>query len=141
MGFVTRGRGVSVHRSDCPNAQSLQSQKERIIDVSWDANPKGDTTYKAEVVIEAVDRMNLLRDVIAVLSEEGANVLSSSSRVSPRDNMAVFRFLFQVSDVGAINSIIRKAAAVHGVFDVHRTMPGEDPAADARKAMKKGSIK
>ena len=84
--------------------------------------------------------MNLLRDIVAVLSEEGANVLDSSSHVSPRDNLAMFKFLFQVSDVGAINSIIRKAAAVNGVFDVHRTMPGEDPAAAAKQAKKKGIV-
>ena len=124
LGFVTRGRGVSVHRADCPNAVALQEHPERIIDVEWEALPSSETSYKAEVIIEAMDRMNLLRDIIAVLSERGANVLSSSSQVSPRDNLAEFRFLFQVSDVESINVIIHNLATVPGVFDAHRTLPG-----------------
>ena len=124
VGFVTRGRGVSVHRADCPNARQLQEHPERIIEVSWDTLPSAETSYKAEVIIEAMDRMNLLRDIIAVLSERGANVLASSSQVSPCDNLAEFRFLFQVSDVDSINAIIRNLAAVDGVFDAHRTLPG-----------------
>ena len=124
LGFVTRGRGVSVHRADCPNAVALQEHPERIIDVEWEALPSSETSYKAEVIIEAMDRMNLLRDIIAVLSERGANVLSSSSQVSSRDNLAEFRFLFQVSDVESINLIIHKLATVPGVFDAHRTLPG-----------------
>ncbi len=124
VGFVTRGRGVSVHRADCPNAMSLMDHPERIIDVSWEDDPTFSTSYKAEIIIEALDRMNLLRDVATVLGEEGANVLSSSS-VAHRDNMVEMRFLFQVSDVGAIDSILQKMLAIEGVFDAHRMMPGE----------------
>ena len=124
VGFVTRGRGVSVHRADCPNARSLQEHAERIIDVQWEDLPSAETSYKAEVIIEAMDRMDLLRDIIAVFSERGANVLSSSSQTSQRDNLAELRFLFQVSDVESINAIIRNLTAVEGVFDAHRTLPG-----------------
>lgn len=124
VGFVTRGRGVSVHRRDCPNAVSLMEHPERIIDVSWENGANIETSYKVEVYIEALDRLNLLRDVAVVLSEAGANVLSSST-ASHRDNMVEMRFLFQVSDVAAIDKIIGKMGAVEGVFDAHRMMPGD----------------
>lgn len=124
VGFITRGRGVSVHRRDCPNAAALLAQPERIIEVSWEDSPKSDTSYKAEVFIEALDRLNLLRDVAVVLSEAGANVLSSSS-ISHRDQMVEMRFLFQVSDVRAIDTILTKLVGVEGVFDAHRMMPGD----------------
>lgn len=124
VGFVTRGRGVSVHRRDCPNASSLLEHPERIIDVSWEDDPTFSTSYKAEIVVEALDRMNLLRDVATVLGEEGANVLSSTT-VAHKDNMVEMRFLFQVGSVSAIDSILRKLIGIEGVFDAHRMMPGE----------------
>lgn len=123
LGFITRGRGVSVHRADCPNAIALQEHPERIIDVAWDTQGT-ETAYKAEVFIEALDRMNLLRDVAQVLSESGANVISSTT-TAHRDGMVEMRFLFKVSDVGAIDTIIQKARAIEGVFEAHRTLPGE----------------
>lgn len=124
VGFVTRGRGVSVHRRDCPNAISLLEHPERIIDVSWEDDPTFSTSYKAEIVVEALDRMNLLRDVATVLGEEGANVLSSTT-TAHKDNMVEMRFLFQVGSVSAIDSILRKLLGIEGVFDAHRMMPGE----------------
>ncbi len=124
VGFVTRGRGVSVHRRDCPNAQSLMEHPERIIDVSWENTQTSDTSYKVEVFIEALDRMNLLRDVAVILSEAGANVLSSTT-VSHRDSMVEMRFLFQVSDVASIDKILKKLLTVEGVFDAHRMLPGD----------------
>jgi GTP pyrophosphokinase len=122
VGFITRGRGVSVHRRDCPNATSLMEHPERIIDVEWENSPHGNTTYKVEVHIDALDRMNLLRDVVAVLSEAGANVLTSST-ASHRDSMVEMRFLFQVGSVSSIERILTKLKAVEGVFDAHRMMP------------------
>lgn len=123
LGFVTRGRGVSVHRADCPNAQDLMQQPERIIDVSWESEMSGSTSFKLEVFIEALDRMNLLRDVAVTLSEAGANVLSSST-TSHRDGMVEMRFLFQVSDVGHIDALLKKLRTIEGVFDARRMMPG-----------------
>ena len=111
LGFVTRGRGVSVHRADCPNAQDLMTEPERIIEVSWENEPSKSTSYQIEVFVEALDRMNLLRDVAVTLSEVGANVLSSST-TSHRDGMAEMRFLFQVSDIKHIDLI-----------HIHNTVP------------------
>ena len=122
LGFVTRGRGVSVHRADCPNAQDLMQTPERIIEVSWERDLPKNTSFKVEVLIEALDRMNLLRDVAIILSEQGANVLSSST-TSHRDGMVEMRFLFQVSDINHIDIVLSKLRGIEGVFDARRMVP------------------
>ena len=122
LGFVTRGRGVSVHRADCPNAQDLKQTPERIIDVSWERDLPKNTSFKVEVLIEALDRMNLLRDVTIILSEMGANVLACST-TSHRDGMVEMRFLFQVSDIAHIDIVLGRLRDVEGVFDARRMVP------------------
>ncbi len=124
IGFVTRGRGVSVHRADCPNAADLQKNPERIIDVSWADEATRAATYKVEVYIAALDRMNLLVDVSSVLSEMGANVLSCTT-TTHRDSTVEMRFLFQVSDLSAIDRILQRLKEVSGVFEAHRMVPGQ----------------
>ena len=90
MGFVTRGRGVSVHRTDCANAVSLRSQADRVIDVEWDNDSPGN--YVVSVEIEALDRSRLLRDVADVLSEHHVNILSCTSQTqADRDRAAAIR--------------------------------------------------
>ena len=86
MGFVTRGRGVSVHRTDCANAVSLRSQADRVIDVEWDNDAPGN--YTVGVEIEALDRSKLFRDVADVLSEHHVNILSCTSQMSARPDRA-----------------------------------------------------
>ncbi len=128
VGFVTRGRGVSVHRADCPNAVELLKSPERIIGVSWESDLPKNTSFQAEVYVEALDRMNLLRDIVVVLSDAGANVLSSNT-VSHRDGIVEMRFLFQVSDVANIEKVLAKLRSVEGVFDAKRMMPSNSKAA------------
>ena len=79
---------------------------------------------KIDVYIEALDRMNLLRDVAAALSEEGVNVLSSST-ATQRDGMVQMRFLFQVSDVEHVDDVIGRLYEIDGVFEARRMFPGE----------------
>ena len=124
VGFVTRGRGVSVHRADCPNAKSLMKEPERIIDVEWEQGDVSMAMYRIEVHIEAMDRMNLLRDVITVLAQEGVNVLNSSSAVG-NDGIVRMRYVFQVSDVGHVQDVLLRILEVDGVFEARRMNPGE----------------
>ncbi|MBR2803686.1 MAG: bifunctional (p)ppGpp synthetase/guanosine-3',5'-bis(diphosphate) 3'-pyrophosphohydrolase, partial [Eggerthellaceae bacterium] len=124
VGFVTRGRGVSVHRADCPNAKNLMKEPERIIDVEWEQGDVSTATYRIEVHIEAMDRMNLLRDVITVLAQEGVNVLNSSSAVG-NDGIVRMRYVFQVSDVGHVQDVLLRILEVDGVFEARRMNPGE----------------
>ena len=122
LGFVTRGRGVSVHRADCPNAKELMASPERIIDVSWEGSLPKNTSFKVEVYIEALDRLDLLRDVVNTLADSGANVLSCST-ISHRDNMVEMRFLFQVSDIDTIEYILNRLRKIDNVFDAKRMVP------------------
>jgi GTP pyrophosphokinase len=122
IGFVTRGRGVSVHREDCPNAQELQSTPERIINVEWDLGK--DTTFQIEIFVEAMDRLRLLQDVTSALAEQGVNILASSTSTH-RDGLVDMRFLFELGDLSRLDSILREMREVEGVFEARRTMPGE----------------
>ena len=123
MGFVTRGRGISVHRADCPNAADLKRSSERIIEVEWAQDSSREVSYEVEVQIEAMDRMSLLRDVTQVLSECGANVLACST-FSHKDSMVSMRFRIQISDITFIDTVLKKLRAVNGVFDAHRMIAG-----------------
>ncbi len=126
LGFVTRGRGISVHRDDCPNAVELKRSSERIIEVSWALEPGDEVSYEVELQLEAMDRMNLLRDVTQVLSECGANVLVCTTN-SHKDSMVSMRFRIQISDISFIETVLKKLGAVNGVFDAHRMIIGAQP--------------
>ncbi|HTK15948.1 MAG TPA: bifunctional (p)ppGpp synthetase/guanosine-3',5'-bis(diphosphate) 3'-pyrophosphohydrolase [Acidimicrobiia bacterium] len=121
MGFVTRGRGVSVHRTDCANALSLRSQADRVIDVEWDNDSPGN--YVVSVEIEALDRSRLLRDVADVLSEHHVNILSCTSQTQA-DRIARFRFEFELADPGHLHSILLAVKRVGSVYEASRVLPG-----------------
>ncbi len=121
MGFVTRGRGVSVHRTDCANALSLRSQADRVIDVEWDNDSPGN--YVVSVEIEALDRSRLLRDVADVLSEHHVNILSCTSQTQA-DRIARLRFEFELADPGHLHSILLAVKRVGSVYEASRVLPG-----------------
>lgn len=121
VGFVTRGRGVSVHRADCPNARGLvASSPERILEVEWDSEAK--TTYQVEILIEALDRTRLLQDISIALADAGVNVLSASVSTD-RQGIAYLRFLFELGSMDQLQKVVATVKGVSGVFDVKRTMP------------------
>ncbi len=121
MGFVTRGRGVSVHRTDCANAVSLRNQADRVIDVDWDNDAPGN--YTVSVEIEALDRSKLLRDVADVLSEHHVNIIACTSQTQP-DRIARLRFEFELADPGHLDSILAAVKRVDSVYDAARVLPG-----------------
>ncbi|HEY5165660.1 MAG TPA: bifunctional (p)ppGpp synthetase/guanosine-3',5'-bis(diphosphate) 3'-pyrophosphohydrolase, partial [Acidimicrobiia bacterium] len=121
MGFVTRGRGVSVHRADCANAAGLSTQTQRVIDVEWDHDETA--TFVVSVEIEALDRSRLLRDVAEVLAEHHVNILTSSSQTSS-DRVARFRFDFELADPSHLDSILQAIARVDSVYEAYRLLPG-----------------
>jgi GTP pyrophosphokinase len=121
MGFVTRGRGVSVHRADCANAVSLRSQADRVIEVEWDNDAPAN--YTVAVEIEALDRSKLLRDVADVLSEHHVNILSCTSQTQA-DRIARLRFEFELADPGHLDSILSAVKRVDSVYDAARVLPG-----------------
>jgi GTP pyrophosphokinase len=117
MGFVTRGGGVSVHRTDCTNASSLQQQSERIIDVKWAPSPS--SVFLVAIQVEALDRHRLLSDVTRVLADERVNILSASVTTSG-DRVAVSRFTFEMGDPKHLGHLLDVVRNVEGVFDVYR---------------------
>ncbi|MCL1595059.1 MAG: bifunctional (p)ppGpp synthetase/guanosine-3',5'-bis(diphosphate) 3'-pyrophosphohydrolase [Actinomycetia bacterium] len=117
VGFVTVGRGVSVHRADCANIGSLTLQAERMIDVAWAAEQTG--TFFVWIQVEALDRTKLLRDVTAALSDFGANIHASSS-VTGRDRIALLRYEIELSDREALEFVLGGLRAIEGVYDAYR---------------------
>ena len=123
MGFVTRGRGVSVHRSDCANAVSLTAdQADRLIDVDWDKDSSGH--FVVSVEIKALDRPRLLRDIFGVLADNHVNVLATSTVTSGVDRVATMRFEFEIGDPTHLEAMLRLLREVDSVYDVHRVVPG-----------------
>ncbi|UWW09153.1 RelA/SpoT family protein [Mycolicibacterium brumae] len=117
MGFVTRGGGVSVHRTDCTNASSLQQQSERIIDVQWAPGPT--SVFLVAIQVEALDRHRLLSDVTRVLADEKVNILSASVTTSD-DRVAISRFTFEMGDPKHLGHVLNVVRNVEGVYDVYR---------------------
>jgi GTP diphosphokinase / guanosine-3',5'-bis(diphosphate) 3'-diphosphatase len=121
VGFLTRGRGVSIHRIDCPNAKVLGTQQEaRMIEVWWDERQQG--TFVAAIQIEALDRRRLLRDVTSAISDHGIHILSSTSRTG-RDGIALFTFTFELADSSHLLHVIDAVRGIESVFDVYRVVP------------------
>jgi GTP pyrophosphokinase len=124
MGFITQGRGVSVHRDDCSNAVALaQRLGERIIDVEWDGSVSGQ--YRAVLEVMAFDRSRLLLDVSKVVAEYHLSIISSSTSTS---GSRIVRMVFDVelADPTHLSSLLAALKGVDGVFDAFRQLPGQN---------------
>ncbi len=120
LGFVTRGQGVSVHRTDCPNAKNLAREPERLIEVSWaEGKP---TSFVVTIQVEALDRVRLLSDVATVLSDHHVNILSATSMVG-RDRITRLRFSFELADLAHLSTILQAVKKVENVYDAYRVLP------------------
>jgi len=120
MGFVTRGRGVSVHRTDCPNAKALAKEPERLIDVSWRTGKP--TSFVVSVQVEALDRTRLLSDVATVLSDHQVNIITATSVVG-RDRITTLRFTFELADIAHLAQVLAAVKKVENVYDAYRVVP------------------
>ncbi len=121
MGFVTRGRGVSVHRSDCANGATLAaSQVDRVIEVEWDEAPAG--TFVASVEVKALDRSRLLRDVSAVLADAHVNIISCTT-VTGSDRISTMQFDFELGDPSHLEWLLRTIRQIDSIYDAYRVMP------------------
>lgn len=122
MGFITVGRGVSVHRTDCSNAVSLSGRMgDRVIDVEWDGSSKG--VFRATLEIMAFDRSRLLFDVSRIVAEYHLNIISSHSSTSS-DRIVRMTFDVELADPSHLTSLLVAIKAVDGVFDAFRQLPG-----------------
>jgi guanosine-3',5'-bis(diphosphate) 3'-pyrophosphohydrolase len=120
MGFVTRGQGVSVHRTDCPNVGALKKEPERLIEVSWaEGKP---TSFTVAIQVEALDRTRLLSDVATTLSDNHVNILAATSTTG-RDRLVRLRFTFELADIAHLSSVLASVKRVESVFDAYRVVP------------------
>jgi GTP pyrophosphokinase len=129
MGYITRGRGVTVHRTDCPNAKALHNQPEgRLIDVRWDMGTPADqhsSAYMARIRIETTDRTGMLNSITTVIANQGVNVFSASARTTKKKT-GMLDFVVEVRDSNQLMTLIRAIERVNGVMRVFRETPQSD---------------
>ncbi|CAB5240880.1 unannotated protein [freshwater metagenome] len=119
MGFITRGSGVSVHRTDCVNADDLRlNQGDRIVAVKWLSGAS--SVFLVNIQVEALDRARLLADVTRTLSEQHVNILSAAVSTS-KDRVAISRFTFEMADATHLDAVLAAVRQIEGVYDVYRT--------------------
>ena len=123
IGFVTRGRGVSIHRSDCANAVALADDGEegRLIDVEWEEGAS--TVFTAAVEVRSLDRPQLLRDVTVAVSEQQVNITSVNARAGS-DGASIMRFNMELSDGAQLVSVLHAVRRIDSVYDAYRVLPG-----------------
>ncbi len=126
LGFVTHGKGVSVHRVDCNNVETLKRHPDRLIEVAW--SPTEASVFLVNMQVEALDRPGLLTDITKALAEQRVNITSASVQTG-RDRIALSRFTFEMADPSHLDSVVRAVRRVHAVLDVYRVTGthGTDP--------------
>jgi guanosine-3',5'-bis(diphosphate) 3'-pyrophosphohydrolase len=123
IGFVTQGRGVSVHRSDCSNATALSERShERLIEVEWDKGVEG--VFLATLEVQAFDRSRLLADVSRVVSEHHLNIVAARTSTTS-DRVSRMAFDVELADPNHLHSLIASLKHLDGVFDAFRLLPGK----------------
>lgn len=125
VGFVTRGNGLSVHRSDCKNVAHMKKEPERFIPVSWSEDAESDV-YLVQVQIEALDRAGLLADIARVLSDNGVNMIAGSINTS-KERVAKSRFTFEMADPGHLSHVLRALRGIEGVYEAYRITGSSAP--------------
>lgn len=119
VGYITRGRGVTIHRQDCSNALRLgAAERSRMVDVSWSGTQEN--TYPVDVVLSAYDRQGLLRDVSTVVANEKVNVTAMRTETDKRRRMASMGLTVEVSDLGQLSRVLDRLSQLPNVFEVRR---------------------
>ena len=118
-GYVSLGRGITIHRTDCKNVQALMKDPERFVDVSWDG--ENESSYRVEIQIDAYDRTRLLEDLSRTFSEAGINIIGASCITN--HPMVKNKFVVEVGDTEQLKHCISRLRNVESVFDVYRITP------------------
>ncbi len=121
-GYITRGRGISIHRTDCTNLSTLNENDEnRFIEVAWDSNAP--FKFSVEIEVDAIDRTKLLRDITNTISEYDINITSATALKQKMNGFAKFRFLIEVSNKYILKDVINNLKQVDSVYDAFRVLP------------------
>ena len=121
-GYITRGRGVSVHRSDCPNIEMLQIEKDRQVGVSWDGEQGKDTRFLVEIEARVHDRPNTLLKVTNVISNYKLNIHYANARVT-RTGQGILNFSVEITSTSQLNNLLESIRNLPEVFSVYRVQP------------------
>ncbi|HEX7291501.1 MAG TPA: bifunctional (p)ppGpp synthetase/guanosine-3',5'-bis(diphosphate) 3'-pyrophosphohydrolase [Conexibacter sp.] len=120
VGYVSLGRGITIHREDCPNVEVLRKDPDRFTPVSWDG--ESSTSFKVELHIDGWDRHRLLEDLSRTFSEAGINIVEARCMSNPP--MIKNRFVIEVADTKTLDSTINRLRNIESVFDAYRVTPG-----------------
>jgi len=119
VGYITRGRGVTIHRRDCANVLSLKDEdRDRLIDVEWGALP--DRVFPLDIQLQAYDRPGLLRDVSALLANDRVNVLGINTSTDKRNMIAFMELHVEVTDIGQLSRILSRMGQLPNIIEVKR---------------------
>ncbi|MCJ7471698.1 MAG: bifunctional (p)ppGpp synthetase/guanosine-3',5'-bis(diphosphate) 3'-pyrophosphohydrolase [Actinobacteria bacterium] len=122
VGYITRGKGISVHRIDCTNVNTLMStENERFIEVNWDS--KAPNKFNAEIQIEALNRTKLLRDITNVIGEYDLNILSAHTLKMDKAGHIKLRFLIEINNKYILKDVINNIMQIDSIYDVFRILP------------------
>ena len=119
LGYVSLGRGITIHREDCPNAAALRKDPERFVPVSWDGDSAA--SFKVELQVDGWDRHRLLEDLSRTFAEAGINIIEARCIVT--HPMVKNRFVVEVGDTHTLKSTISRLRAIDAVFDAYRVTP------------------
>lgn len=121
VGFVTRGRGISIHRSDCINIASLpEYDRPRIIEAEWEGGEEVSARFLAEIIIYASNRTGLLADISRILTEKNISIVSLNTRLN-KQGIATTDMAFEINNREELSKIIEKLRTIPSVLDIQRT--------------------
>ncbi|HHV46050.1 MAG TPA: bifunctional (p)ppGpp synthetase/guanosine-3',5'-bis(diphosphate) 3'-pyrophosphohydrolase [Tissierellia bacterium] len=118
IGYITRGRGVSIHRKDCPNISYIEGS-ERFMEVSWEDNQKAE--YSAEIQIKALDRPGLLTEITQSITESELSLTSLSARTN-KEKLAIINILLEIKNIDQLRELMKKIRRLKGIIDVYRVL-------------------
>ncbi|MEO0423242.1 MAG: bifunctional (p)ppGpp synthetase/guanosine-3',5'-bis(diphosphate) 3'-pyrophosphohydrolase [Pseudomonadota bacterium] len=119
LGFISQGRGISVHRADCPNLRKLmETQPERVVDVDWHADASH--TFTADIRIEAADRRGLLQELSGAFASANVNITATQTVTDRTTGSAVFNLTVEITGLSELSRVLHRLSSVRGVHDVRR---------------------
>jgi GTP pyrophosphokinase len=119
VGYISLGRGITIHREDCPNVRALRRNPERFTPVEWDGG--GSQSFRVQIAVDAWDRPRLLEDVARTFAEHGANIVAYGGGV--QDQLAKNWYTAEIGDVGSLRALLTALRNVEAVFDAYRVTP------------------
>ncbi|MBJ7329579.1 MAG: bifunctional (p)ppGpp synthetase/guanosine-3',5'-bis(diphosphate) 3'-pyrophosphohydrolase [Solirubrobacteraceae bacterium] len=120
VGYISLGRGITIHREDCTNVEALRKDPERFVNVSWEGDST--TAFKVELQIDGYDRHRLLEDLSRTFSEAGVSIVEA--RCTVQDAMVQNRFVVEVADTQTLKAVVTRLRNIDSVFDAYRVTPG-----------------